>query len=630
MIRFDALIDRLEKSSKENPNLYALKVLGLAMLGYAYIWFILIVVILLTIILVILLIKAPYLIVKLGLPMLLVIGIILRSFWIKLEPIQGISISRKDAPEVFRTVEEIRKAIQGPRIDKVLLVSEFNAAIVQLPRLGMLGWHENCLMLGLPLMQSLTLDQFRAVLSHELGHLSGNHGRLRGKIYRARAIWEQLLTRLTEQGSIGTLLFSRFFKWYVPYFDAYSFVLARMQEYQADLCSVEMVDKYTAADALININIKGQYLNERYWTNIYEDSRHSPDAPKNAYTAFPSSLAAGLKESDVQIWLDNAFRARTDHSDTHPALTDRLTQILGLAPDQCRKYAEDNVDQIIAVETSAADHMLGAGAKEYLERWDRDWYDTNYYVYSQRYDMYKNLELELEELEAKDKNGALKGNEIKMIALRTAQLRGFTAARPLFRRAFEKIPDDADLYHAYGQCLSDEKNDECISYFEKCMELEPSIALECSQEIYAYLRSQHRIEESRTCEDRIQKLWEERIAAQNERQTIDEKDEYESHRMPPEDLRKLVDELSRFDRIKTAHLLRKKLNHYPELPLYVLVIKPFRTWKLTGGNPTQDLIDQVSQTVEFPDTALVIAYQWAPARLKKAIKTMDSTVILDR
>jgi len=77
------------------------------MLGYAYIWFILVVVILLTIALVILLIKAPYLIVKLGLPMLLAIGIILRSFWIKLEPIEGIRITREDAPEIFATVEEI-------------------------------------------------------------------------------------------------------------------------------------------------------------------------------------------------------------------------------------------------------------------------------------------------------------------------------------------------------------------------------------------------------------------------------------------------------------------------------------------------------------------------------------------
>lgn len=57
---------------------------------------------------------------------------------------------------------------------------------MQHARLGVLGWHVNYLILGLPLMQAVSPEQFRAIVAHELGHLSRNHSRFAGWIYRVR------------------------------------------------------------------------------------------------------------------------------------------------------------------------------------------------------------------------------------------------------------------------------------------------------------------------------------------------------------------------------------------------------------------------------------------------------------
>ena len=43
---------------------------------------------------------------------------------------------------------------------------------LQLPRLGIFGWYRNYLIIGMPLMKSLTCEQFKAVLAHEFGHLA--------------------------------------------------------------------------------------------------------------------------------------------------------------------------------------------------------------------------------------------------------------------------------------------------------------------------------------------------------------------------------------------------------------------------------------------------------------------------
>jgi len=50
--------------------------------------------------------------------------------------------------------------------------------VVQSPREGIVGWPRNYLLIGLPLMKTLSVDQFEAVLAHELGHVARGHGKV--------------------------------------------------------------------------------------------------------------------------------------------------------------------------------------------------------------------------------------------------------------------------------------------------------------------------------------------------------------------------------------------------------------------------------------------------------------------
>ena len=47
-----------------------------------------------------------------------------------------------------------------PRVHQVLLVDAFNAAVCQLPRLGVLGWQKNHLLIGLPFLQAFSREQY--------------------------------------------------------------------------------------------------------------------------------------------------------------------------------------------------------------------------------------------------------------------------------------------------------------------------------------------------------------------------------------------------------------------------------------------------------------------------------------
>ena len=174
---FEAIVKNLEQRSAERPGAYKLKVLLLALLGYAYIGFIIAIVagLLGGVAWGILSgqVKVNLLVWKLAAPLLILAGIILRALWVEIPRPAGIPLNRESAPSLFDAVDSLRRALNSPTVHEVLITEDFNASVAQIPRLGILGWHKNYLTVGLPLMQALSPQQFQAVLAHEFGHLSG-------------------------------------------------------------------------------------------------------------------------------------------------------------------------------------------------------------------------------------------------------------------------------------------------------------------------------------------------------------------------------------------------------------------------------------------------------------------------
>src|SRR5262245_21758984 len=141
---FEDLINRLELYSREKPAAYALRVALWAALGYLFLFMVLATVGGLAYL--VMYMRGRYLqflLVALGL-----VTIILRALWIKFPEPEGKAMRQADAPKLFALVDEVRRATNGPHVHKLLLTGDLNAAIVQLPRLGIFGWQQNYLLIG--------------------------------------------------------------------------------------------------------------------------------------------------------------------------------------------------------------------------------------------------------------------------------------------------------------------------------------------------------------------------------------------------------------------------------------------------------------------------------------------------
>ena len=178
------------------------------------------------------------------------------------------------------------------------------------------------------------------MIAHELGHLSGNHSRFSGWIYRVRATWGRLLDALEQNRHHGAFVFRRFFEWYAPYFSAYSFALARDDEYVADGAAAEAAGTEHAANALVRLRLASRFEGERHWTPLIAQTAQKATPPQDPFSALGPRLRAAAADPDSTRWLTGALAERTDHTDTHPSLGDRL-QALGVprAAGCCRSRA---------------------------------------------------------------------------------------------------------------------------------------------------------------------------------------------------------------------------------------------------------------------------------------------------
>ena len=166
---FDALVARLEEPARRNPAKYQRKVLGLALLGSAYVYTMLAAIAAVTVAMVIALASVPVVALK----VLLVVGpflyMIVRAIWVRVPAPEGVLVDAKQAPALFAMIAELQQALRAPTFHRVLITDDFNAAVVQTPQLGIFGWSRNYLIIGLPLLKSLRVEHVKAVLAHELG-----------------------------------------------------------------------------------------------------------------------------------------------------------------------------------------------------------------------------------------------------------------------------------------------------------------------------------------------------------------------------------------------------------------------------------------------------------------------------
>jgi Zn-dependent protease with chaperone function len=350
-------------------------------------------------------------------------------------------LTAAQCPQLFVLIEDLRTRASAPRVDRVLLTSDFNAAIVQHPRFGTFGGTRNYLMLGLALMQSLSPQEFKAVIAHEFGHLSGAHGHFGAWIYRLRTGWARLLIALQTPRHWGAALFTRFFNWYAPLFSAYSFVQARQHEYEADQMSVAAVGREATASALLRVNTHGEFLSETFWPSIFKRADAEPAPTLSPFSLLGTALIQHGAALSPDRLLARALAQKTGYSDTHPCLSDRLKAI-GVEP-----YVPETI------QLSAAEALLGAAVESLRQELDVDWRNSVRQWWDKRHQYANDARARLATLERKAETQTLTEEEHWDRARFTEEFKSGDEAMALYVQLLERNPRHVGALWRRGQLL---------------------------------------------------------------------------------------------------------------------------------------------------------------------------------
>jgi Zn-dependent protease with chaperone function len=617
--RFGALVRVLEQRSREQPKLYRAQVALVAALGYGYVFGLLF-------LLFGLIAGLGYglshvggggaILVKLMVPLLGLAFVMLRALWIRVPDLEGIDLPAERFPALAAAIEGVRAKVDAPRFRRVLLDGDFNACVAQRPRFGLVGPSVSDLALGLPLMQALSIEEFEAVLAHELGHVSRQHGRFGHWIYRIRTTWARLAALTGERRDPGArLLLGCFLSWYAPFFGAYSFVLARQDEYEADQTAVRIAGQSAVATALPRIAVLGRFHAERHWASVMREATRGGELP-SPHAEFASALANRLDRDEVQRWLELSLRRPTDYADTHPSLSDRLRAIA--ASD--RRHLPDPPAQ------SAADVLLGAGAIALAKELDTQWRTQVEPQIAQVVTQRKTAAERLQQLEAGSGPGVDAAWERVYLLDRLDRT---TEARRVAEGLLQTWPDHVPALFFLGQLRLKADDAGGIPLLERAASLHSGAGPAVQELIFDYYWSQGRLEEAEAARGSLARAGDLVEAARRERSSLGSRMVLVPHGLPAEKLEPIQAALANVPGLRGAYVVRRTVVNMPDVPCYLVGLVPARRWwKLYRVSDSTRLCDQVIHAAEWPESTYFVVGGGQYARLVRQIgKVAGSRIV---
>jgi Zn-dependent protease with chaperone function len=558
--KFDLLVQQLERSTRQRTTTkYQLRVAALATIGYGYIAIVCVCLFSSLWIVRWLIEIAQKRPISLDPSQLWILfGLVaIATFWVQSTPLSDREIHRAEFPELFAVIDELRERLKTPKIHHVVINYDHNAAIYQTPHLGWFECSHNYLLLGLPLLQSLSPEQLTATLAHELGHLSKNDGSFTGYILRVRQMWEQL----TADNDLFILQW--FFRWYEPLIKAYSLVSIRDREYAADALAQRMTSPEIAASDLIQTYIYQYYLQECFSRQLDRQAHQQETPPTDVVTQMLTALRQPLDPQTAQIWLDFILSEATDTDDTHPCLSDRLAAVGYPTP---KSWTPTPILQ------TAAEYFFGDRLMDLAAEQDLRWYESRKTAWLRQYHHASYQYEYLDTLNLRATATPLTLGEATIQADLTTELHGTSLALPFWQEILARDPHHAGANYQVGKVLVSRGHLSGCFYLEQAIALDPDLVIPSCEELYRFYTLQGDLASAQIYlewrQQHLPKQWRSRL----ERNLV-ETDRFIPHDLEPDLVADICQKLANYPAIDRAYLVCKPMQIFTDRDLYILAIK---------------------------------------------------------
>lgn len=408
---------------------------------------------------------------------------------VRLPPPGGYLIRAGDAPALFQDIEELRASYRSPAIHRICLTSRFVIETVRTPNGGFPLKYTNTLLIGLPVMQSLSPAQFKIALAGKIAQLSLKHNRLTGRIHYLRQVWAQYRAVSTVGRILGHLALRAFFSWYAPLFSFISLPAVRMDECEADTYCLDLFNDQDVLETIFAMEIYKRFLEERFWPAIHNMLHRQGDRSSCApYSKMEKAFRQGIRNADAQRWLSSAYAEHPYTKKTLPSLRERME-----AMGHSRHWVPR------ANSKNAARHFLAdASLNVLVAQMDREWLKKPVTPpkIQHRSDHLEQDRQRLKLLHQKARHTPLNDRETLEYAMLAAKCLDRRSASALHKMLLAKNSRDAKLNFVVGRFLLSRKDPDGLRALKTAMELDMRCAAPVNRLIMQFQAEMKRTHEA--------------------------------------------------------------------------------------------------------------------------------------
>jgi Zn-dependent protease with chaperone function len=539
--------------------------------------------------------------VMIGFPLILTTGRAIRALCIVVPDPKGVPVSPALAGTLHAAVEDIRTRLGAPRLHRLLVTGAFNASAFQRPRFGPF-WTRNTLLIGYPLLATLTPEQVRAVVAHELGHITHAHGWFAAWVHRTRASWVHLMDALDRDGT--TPLYAHLlFRWYAPRLQRAAAVVSRRQELLADRLAGEVTGAQTAAQALVAIDVGGRLLDRTFWPRVFDRVRHDPEPPR-PYAEMGPAIWADLDAA--ASLLAEALQDETAPFDTHPSLRERLATL--------RQPAQMPAPAAL----TAADQLLAGDQRQIAAALDSEWQSAVGGGWRREHQVLRNRDNRVAQLASVP---APTPEEVFERAELTKQGGDEQEALDLYRSASERGHLPARL--AAGRLLLLRDDAAGVALIDAAMSADPVLVDDGCSAVIEFLERQGRFVDAHPYQVRQSRQATLTGMAAAERAEVTATDNFCAGSHPQIDIAALARTLASDRTVLRAWLAAKALR-YSSGSQTVLAVRT------TKGAPRRELAERLHRDCALPADVMVVVMGRHDRPLETALHSSAATVVFAR
>lgn len=625
------LVQRYEQEAKTQPKKFHRRLRRQLWLGYGYIFFVLLVSVLLVgglgwwawsqphfVTFLLFAVVALYTLQSVG------------QLFTPLDPMSGVRLTADQYPILFKEIDSLREQMDIPAISDVVLTHEMNAGAGEYRSWFFFGEKRRFLGIGLPLFKTLTADEMRSVIAHEIAHLARGHSQLTATLWHLRTSWFKLLS----SGGIWWSLFARYYGYYL---EAMAAVLSREYEFEADRIAFESVGRKATISGQLWIELLSHFSEFRFqqWLDAKSDQSSPPD---NAVSELLNRLEQTPDQAQSLPLLRRALAAETSIHETHPSRKDRIVRAGFPTGDSLQKMADDAWDVIQnRPPADAAEHFLRSNYDSLVQQLNEIWKKDSELMWSEIHLSHQQHSAELEALDKEIAATEAPASEFQMERRcnLVANINGADSGHEAFQELLVSHPNNpAALFYcgnyAYYQTIEPELAE---SYFLKAMEADPRYESAISAQMVEICRELEKPEDANQWQEHSFSAADTVEESLAERSFVHQKDKFLPAELTEEQRELIVSQLSADKRVERIWAARKEVEYYSEKPVFVFGIEvTYRSFAYYHDHYFDKILAELLEHTRFPHDFFVLHLHGEGKVFRKKFKKLgqDTSCIFSK